>query len=86
MTSMESILRVKYDSCKSFRQALMNSGNKHLIETTSQPYWGCGLRKSVASHIYTNYLPGKNMLGGELLMMLRKTKKRQLRNNYSVPN
>ena len=52
----------------------MNSGNKHLIEATSQPYWGCCLRKSVASHINTNYLPGQNMLG-ELLVLRRKTKK-----------
>ena len=31
MTSMESILRAKYDSCKEFCQALMNF--------TSHPYW-----------------------------------------------
>ena len=42
MTSIESILRAKYDSCKEFRQTLMNTGNKHLIEATSHPYWGCG--------------------------------------------
>lgn len=73
MTTMSDILRAKYDSCKEFRQALDNTNDKQLVEATTHPYWGCGLKKSTAIHTNTKYLPGQNILG-ELLMLLRREK------------
>ena len=74
MTTMSDILRAKYDSCKEFRQAIDNTNDKQLVEATTHPYWGRGgLKKSIAIHTNTKYLPGQNILG-KLLNVTEKSK------------
>ena len=51
----------------------MATGTTKLVEATTHPFWGCGLTKTKATHVKTEFLPGKNMLG-ELLMLLRDEK------------
>ena len=66
---MEHILRAKFESCSQFREALMATGSKTLIEAT--PYWGCGINKAKATYIKTEFLPGQT-ISDELLMLIRK--------------
>ena len=73
MSVMENVIRAKFDSCDAFREALLNTKNKELIEATTNQYWGCGLPKSKAKHIKSGFHPGKNILG-ELLMIVRNEK------------
>lgn len=67
---MKEVLIAKIASSNKFRDDLLNSGNKVIIEALPDPWWGCGLPYNIAVTTNPDYLPGKNNLG-KLLMELR---------------
>ena len=71
VSSMESVICAKLDSCSEFRDALKAMGTTKLVEATTNPFWSCGLTKT--THVKTEFLSGKNMLG-KLLLLLRDEK------------
>lgn len=67
---MHKVLNAKLESCKEFRTALINSGEKCIAEATSDTYWGCGLAPNIAKNTKKENFPGKNVLG-QILMKMR---------------
>jgi len=67
---MKEVLIAKLASSKEFRDELLLSDNKVLVEGLSDPFWGCGLPYNIAITTNPDQYPGKNNLG-KLLMELR---------------
>ena len=68
---MKEVLIAKASSVPKFRQALIDTGDNIIAESTDDPYWGCGFaNEAVASSIDPTFYKGSNMLGN-LLMTVR---------------
>ena len=68
---MKEILMSKAESCKEFRDALIESRDKKLVETVkSDRFWSCGLTPLEAQTTKPLYYPGENHLG-RLLELVR---------------
>ena len=79
---MEEVLNQKITSCDEFKNRLINSGNKRLVEAVkSDRYWSCGLNPKEASTTKSKYYPGENRFG-LLLEHVRST----LIKNLNTPN
>ena len=64
---MREVLIAKIGSNKFFRDELLNSGDKNLVEALADPWWGCGLPYHIAIKTNPKHYPGSNKLG-QLLM------------------
>ena len=61
---IEEVLSQKITSCDEFKNSLINSGNKRLVEAVkSDRYWSCGLNPKEASTTKSKYYPGENRFG-----------------------
>ena len=61
---MEEVLSQKITSCDEFKNSLINSGNKRLVEAVkSDRYWSCGLNPKEASTTKSEYYLGENIFG-----------------------
>lgn len=69
-TIMEDVLRAKLRSSDAFREALIASGQRVLVEAQLDDYWGSGLVSSLTATTKREFWPGKNMLG-KILMNIR---------------
>ena len=68
---MKEVLIAKASSVPKFRQALIDTGDNIIAESTDDPYWGCGFaNEAVASSIDPTFYKGSNMFGN-LLMTVR---------------
>jgi len=68
---MKDVLAVKADQVPEFRQALLQSRGKKLVEAVkNETYWASGLDTQDTLHTKPEYWFGKNRMG-ELLMELR---------------
>ena len=55
---------LKITSCDEFKNSLINSGNKRLVEAVkSDRYWSCGINPKEASTTKSKYYPGENRFG-----------------------
>ena len=62
--NMEDILEAKINSCTEFRQSLINSLGKRLVEAIkSDIFWSSGLNPSDSSTTKAHFYPGQNRLG-----------------------
>ena len=60
---MKDILHAKADYCKQFKNALFESGEKLLVECTSDLFWASGLSPHDTSTTHSSFYPGINNLG-----------------------
>ena len=60
---MKDILHAKADYCKQFKNALIESGEKPLVECTSDLFWASGLSPRDTSTTHPSFYPGINNLG-----------------------
>lgn len=67
---MWGILQAKAVYCKEYKDALMKSGSRILVEGTENPYWASGLSKNETIKTLPNAWPGNNVLG-KMHMRLR---------------
>ena len=67
---MLDLLRVKFKKNQQQRKALIDTGDKVLVEFTRDRKWGCGLPLSKMAETKVDKLPGKNLLG-DLLNKVR---------------
>ena len=80
LDAMRDILAAKVQSCPDFRQALIDSGTKNLVEAVkSDRFWSCGLNPSEAATTKRLYHPGQNQLG-RLLEAIRTEIKKNINN------
>ena len=73
---MRDVLRAKLRCSQLFRDELIKSGDKLLVEARLDDYWGSGLTMSITATTNPKNYPGSNKLG-QLLGELR----RELKNN-----
>ena len=73
---MKDVLRAKLRCSQLFRDELIKSGDKLLVEARLDDYWGSGLTMSITATTNPKNYPGSNKLG-QLLGELR----RELKNN-----
>ena len=67
---MLDLLRAKFKKNHRQRRALLDTGDKALVEFTQDRKWGCGLPLSKISDAKVDKLPGRNLLG-EMLCKVR---------------
>ena len=67
---MEKILQTKLKSSKAFRDELLATGNKILIEARHDVWWGSGMSFKMSTTTKPEYHPGQSWLG-EILMKIR---------------
>ena len=68
---MQEILDAKYEVCPEFQKKLEDTGDNILVEATSHPKWGSGIRTyKQTMQTHPKDYPGDNMMG-ILLMKLR---------------
>ena len=72
--TMKELLKEKAEQVLEFRQYLMESEGRFLLEATYDRFWGIGALKGQAATSSLTALPGKNVLGWLLV---------QLRNQYT---
>ena len=60
---MKDILHANSDYCKQFKNALIESGKKPLVECTSDLFWASGLSPRDTSTTHPSFFPGINNLG-----------------------
>ncbi len=70
---MEKVLEIKYEQCPEFREKLLSTMNKLLVEATTNEFWASGLKPRETMSLQPHEWPGQNMLG-KLLMKLRSNK------------
>ena len=79
---MEEILEAKIESCPEFKQALVNSVGKRLVEAvTSDIFWSSGLSPRDAESTKPQFYPGQNHIGSlieYIRMNMRLEKRNQL--------
>ncbi len=63
LVAMRDILHAKADYCQQFRNELLNSAGKHLVESTRDLFWSSGLSPKDSSTTHPSYYPGRNQLG-----------------------
>ena len=78
---MKEILECKMTSCNAFYNALMETNNATLVESTSDLFWGCGMQHSMAATTHPRYYKGANRLGA-LLEELRADEAKCLQEVY----
>ena len=70
---MEEILQEKLNSCREFKNALINSEGKSLVESVKNDrFWSCGLTPKEAQTTKPEFYPGSNKFG-LILEQLRAT-------------
>ena len=67
---MDFILRVKWNCCAKFRQALLSTDGMVIAEATFCDFWGVGVAPNLAQHTKVSKFPGQNNMG-KLQMALR---------------
>ena len=68
--SMLKILRIKFNNNEAHRQELLATGERELVEFTSDKKWGCGTTLAKVSQVKVDKLQGQNNLG-KLLKQVR---------------
>ena len=81
---MYRILVAKAHGCDKFRQALISSGNKILVEGSMDAFWGIGMPGFHAKNTHPEYLCGNNHLG-KILMDIRNSLQNDLVNELTTP-
>jgi ribA/ribD-fused uncharacterized protein len=64
---MEDLIEQKINKCPSFKEALILSENKYLVEATGDLYWASGLSPGLTAATLPDFFPGENMLGRILM-------------------
>ena len=64
---MENALKLKWNSCAKFRQALMQTSGMTIAEATQDTFWGVGVAPNLAHETRSSKFIGDNHLG-RLLM------------------
>ena len=67
---MEKVLHAKANCSKDFRESLLATGEKQLIEARADLWWGSGMPYNLTTTTKSAFHPGKSWLG-EILMKLR---------------
>ena len=67
---MKELLKAKAEQVSEFKEVLVESEGRYLLEATHDSFWGIGLKKEHAAASPLAELPGRNVLGW-LLMELR---------------
>ena len=70
LSVMDYTLRVKWNSCAKFRQALLSTEGMVVAEATSCDFWGVGVAPNLAQHTKASKFLGQNHMG-KLQMALR---------------
>lgn len=73
--TMKQILEARANQCTDFVSALLESGDKLIVEATTDTFWACGLGPNLAKTTKPSFHPGHNMLGGLLMDLRSKLKK-----------
>ena len=60
---MREVLHAKADSCPRFKQELMQTGDRKLVEATRDLFWASGLSPKESVSTQPGYYPGLNQLG-----------------------
>ena len=60
---MTDLIKIKMDTCELFYNALMETGNKILVEATGDLFFASGLSPELTINIRSSYYPGMNELG-----------------------
>ena len=60
---MRSIVEAKFNQDESCKKELLNTGNAHLYEGTSDKFWGCSIPIAKYKSLNSKNIPGKNKLG-----------------------
>ena len=81
---MHRILVAKAQCCDKFKQDLIKSDSKILLEGTIDKFWGIGMPGFFAKNTHPDYLCGQNHLG-RILMDIRKTLLNNPINNPQTP-
>ena len=64
---MREILHAKADNCERFRESLLKSAGKRLVESVrGDIFWSSGLSSLLAASTKPTYFPGRNQLGSVL--------------------
>ena len=68
---MRDIIRLKAECCPRFKNSLLATGNKYIVEAVaSDKFWSCGVKKAELRFVNGRNWPGENQMG-RLLMELR---------------
>ena len=78
---MEETLKLKWNCCGKFRQALMATMGTTIAEATQDTFWGVGVAPNLAEETDPNHFLGFNQLGRILMSMRRYVAERELYKN-----
>ena len=84
---MRKILLAKLDSCNLYRNVLLKSGDKILVESTKDKFWGSNMSHFLVKTTDPIFYPGENQLG-RLHMEIRdniKEASEHVSHNLSIP-
>ena len=76
---MEKVINAKANCSKDFRESLLATGEKRLIEARADLWWGSGMPYNLTTTTKPAFHPGKSWLG-EIMMKLRS----QLRTQHNT--
>ena len=62
-TVMKDVLRAKLESSQPFKEALIKSGDKKLVEARVDDFWGSGLSYNLTLNTRQDKYPGSNKIG-----------------------
>ena len=80
---MERILQGKLKSSKAFRDELLATGNKILIEAFHDVWWGSGMYFKMSTTTKPEYHPGQSWLG-EILIKIRSVIQSEIGNELEI--
>ena len=80
---VENIIECEANSCGAFKNALINSGDKLLVEATIDEFWGTDLTLSQIKNTVGKYFKGSNVLR-ERMMSLRSNIQSEITSNSNV--
>ena len=78
---MEETLKLKWNCCGKFRQALMATMGTTIAEAAQDTFWGVGVAPNLAEETDPNHFLGFNQLGRILMSMRRYVAERELYKN-----
>ena len=79
LKTMEELLTIKADIDFQFLSVLQETGDKVIVEATSDVYWGSGIADpNLAASTSQEFWIGQNILGAMLMDIRRKTKRQYL--------
>ena len=78
---MEETLKLKWNCCGKFRQALMATMGTTIAEATQDTFWGVGVAPNLAEETDPNHFLGFNQLGRILMSMRCYVAERELYKN-----